>query len=426
MHVTVPLDGRPGTAEGDLRLPRPPGIVRRFWARHPWATDSIVAGLYLILATITVTLSAVMEPYPPWAVVLGVASTLVAATALLFRRHRPFIVLTVMWGVTLAMVPLSDVVDTISIPLALYALAVYGSTKAAWIGFAGSVVVGSVTAALWTFLNRIELTGGLEAQPLAASATGTSTQSAVLMLIAVLVGINVGNRKRYVAALVERAGQLARERDQQAIIAAASERARIAREMHDIVSHSLTVMVTLADGSAALTASDPDRAVEGMRRVGETGRTALADMRRMLGLLGSSPGTQLTPQPGVGELPELLDSYRAAGLPISLTTSGSVRGDHTEHLVIYRIIQESLTNVLRHAIAPAWVRVDLRFEDNAILVTITNDGLASPVRDGGHGLLGMRERVALYGGSLETGPRREGGWKVAAILPHDTEGTARE
>jgi len=418
MRNTVPLDGRLGTIEGDL--PRPPGVIRRYWARHPWVTDSIVAGGYLLLVAGAFTINAVSIGSDGWALALGLVSALVSATALLFRRYRPFTVLAVMWGLALVGVQLEDGLDpiTISLPLALYALAVYRSTKAAWIGFGGSVAVGVAAAGLWASLHRDSFPESTQFE----TTTASSSQFTIVMLVAVLIGINIGNRKRYVAALIDRAEQLARERDQQAEIATASERARIAREMHDIVSHSLTVMVTLADGSAAAVAAKPERATEGMLRVAETGRTALADMRRMLGVLGTSDVNDLAPQPGVADLTDLLETYRAAGLTVTIMTRGVPSADPSIGLVVYRLVQESLTNALRHAASATGVQIELTYDDTATTIQIVNDGATvGSIGTGGHGIIGMRERVALYGGSVEAGPRPQGGWAVTAVLPRERQ-----
>jgi len=419
MHATIPLDSRAGATEGDLLLPRPPGVIRRFWARHPWVTDSIVAAIYLLLSSIALALQvapldAPRTAPPAWSIVLQVLIVLAVSAALVFRRRRPILLLIVAIVGTAAIAPLTGSVDPLALPLALYAVAVYRSSRDAWIGLAISIAGGTLAAYLALFSLHEDVA------PYGASPAPASSQFAILMFIAVLIGVNVGNRKRYVAALVERAEQLARERDQQAIIAAAGERSRIAREMHDIVSHSLTVMVTLADGSAAATASNPTRASEGMRRVAETGRTALGDMRRMLGVLGTADHAEFAPQPGTGEITELLDTFRAAGLPVTVTTSGTPPDDTSKQLVIFRIVQESLTNALRHAVSPTSVSVELHYNRAATTIRITNDGGSSPESSGaGHGLIGMRERVALYGGTLETGPRQRGGWNVLAVLPHD-------
>ncbi len=254
--------------------------------------------------------------------------------------------------------------------------------------------------------------------------------------------------------LAERAERLERERDQQASLAAATERARIAREMHDVVSHNIQVMVTLADAASSAQASDPARAAEAIHEVSSTGRQALTDMRRMLGVLREEPTAVVghgdggaangngrppfAPQPGLRELDALVDRVRGTGLDVSVERTGApfeVSG--AAGLTVYRIVQEALTNALKHAEQPASVEVRLAFDDPDVSVWITDDGRAkvavpaSPSgngwangngngRDGaaggGHGLAGMAERAGAFGGTLSAGPRPTGGWEVAATL----------
>ena len=413
------LDRPESPVEGDLRLPKAPGVIRQFWHRHPRLTDLFVAGLYLFWALALALLFAFSagEYLDPALLPFGLVSVLFGALALLFRRSHPWTVLIVSWVVTLFAGIAFTIPDVALIPVALYSLAVYGSTRAAWIGFGTSVVAAvGATYAAGMVVDDTSL-------PFVA---GNGSQYLFVFLLAVLVGINIGNRRRYVLALVDRAAQLARERDQQALLAAAAERARIAREMHDIVSHGLTVMVTLADGSAAAAATQPDRATTAMRQVAETGRQALSDMRRMLGLLddGSprqSAATELSPQPGVAEIGGLVEGFRSAGLAIRLSTHGGPPTDPAEQLTVYRLVQESLTNVLRHSSGATGVDVDVAYARDAVTITVTNDGVhaAQPAVTGGHGIVGMRERAALYGGTVESGPRAGGGWRVVATLSHD-------
>jgi signal transduction histidine kinase len=409
----VSLDRNVVPVEGDLRLPKPPGVIRQFWYRHPRWTDALIAASYGG-PSITLHIGPTFGPefsagdIVPFGLALDVFGTLL----LLFRRNRPWTVLLVSWVLVLLSAAAWSAVDTALPAYALYALAVYGSVRAVWIGFAGSVVV--VTAA-GSYVSAVvpEEFGLVVANHFAG---------AVFLLIVVLVAINVGNRRRYVVALLDRASQLARERDQQARLAAADERARIAREMHDIVSHGLTVMVTLAEGSAATTASNPERAADAMRQVAETGRQALTDMRRMLGLLDDGLPGELTPQPGIGDLGELVTRFRAAGLVVRFSTEGSPPADPAEQLTVYRLVQESLTNVLRHSAIPAAADVAVRYDAGGVTVAVTNDGpvVEAPAQSSGRGTVGMRERVALYGGTIESAPRPGGGWSVVATLAHDS------
>jgi signal transduction histidine kinase len=251
-----------------------------------------------------------------------------------------------------------------------------------------------------------------------------------LAFAALLAGVVVRALGSQLEWLAERAVRLELERDQQASLAAAAERARIAREMHDVVSHNIQVMVTLADAAAA--ARDPERAADAMHDVSDTGRQALTDMRRMLGVLREEPVTHpaapvpYAPQPGLDELGGLVERVRGTGLSVSVEESGrpfAVSG--AAGLTVYRIVQEALTNALKHADQPASVEVRLEYRDPDLAVEVIDDGRAktngngngaAPVLGGGHGVAGMAERAAAFGGTLEAGPRQSGGWQVLATL----------
>jgi signal transduction histidine kinase len=242
------------------------------------------------------------------------------------------------------------------------------------------------------------------------------------VLLAWLLGDSARWRRSYYQALEERAARLERERDAQAQVAAAAERARIAREIHDVVAHNVSVMVVQADGASYALASDPVRAKEALAAISATGRQALAEMRRLLGVLRREENVatqERAPQPGVGELGELLDQARLAGLPVSFTVEGIPQPlPSGTALAAYRIVQESLTNTRKHAGPVASASVVLRYSPDALVLTISDDGRGAAAPDGtGHGLTGMRERVALYGGSVAAGPRPGGGFEVVATLP---------
>lgn len=262
-------------------------------------------------------------------------------------------------------------------------------------------------------------------------------QLGVLVVVAGWVwtwGTLVRIRRQYVAGLRERAEQAERERETNARMAVADERARIAREIHDSVSHSLSVVVVMSDGAAATVDADPERAKAAMRSVRDTGRSAMADMRRMLGVLrDDEPGSQ-HPQPRLAQLGALVDESRAAGMPVGLTVSGDAApASAGVELTAYRVVQEALTNVRKHAgrgVRRVEVRVSYRPEQLEVRVTDDGPGVTtaagegdSPVGEvgavGGHGLVGMRERVGAHGGSLRTGPRDGGGYEVVAVLPLD-------
>src|SRR5215467_5324118 len=247
------------------------------------------------------------------------------------------------------------------------------------------------------------------------------------------LGLYSAARRAWLAGLRDRADRLERERDQQGALAAAAERARIAREMHDVVAHHLTVMVTLAEAAAAASASSPERANDVMRSVADTGRRALADTRRLLGVLrqrpGQDPGQEaagtLQPVPDLTQLDRLIEQVRSAGLDTTLEIQGQAPDVPAGvQLTVYRLVQEALTNTLKHGGAGARASVRLRYLPGEVLVDIDDDGAGAttaPATAGvGSGLLGMRERVHAYGGDVQAGPRQPGGWRVSARLRLDS------
>jgi signal transduction histidine kinase len=242
-------------------------------------------------------------------------------------------------------------------------------------------------------------------------------------LIAWVLGDSTRYRRAYYMNLEERAARLERERDAHAQIAAAAERARIARELHDVVAHNVSVMVVQADGAAYALGTDPVRTRQALAAISATGRQALTEMRALLGVLrrGDDGGLAvLAPLPGLGQLDELLGQARAAGLPVTCSIEGKVRPLAAgTALTAYRIIQESLTNVRKHAGAMACANVVLRYTDTAVQISVSDNGVgAAAACDGaGHGLTGMSERAEMYGGSVQAGPRPGGGFEVTATLP---------
>ncbi|MBG6105824.1 sensor histidine kinase [Micromonospora vinacea] len=233
---------------------------------------------------------------------------------------------------------------------------------------------------------------------------------------AVASGVAVRTRRAYLIALEDRAARLEVERDQRARLAVAEERARVAREMHDIVGHHVSVIVGLADGGAALATARAEQTAEPLRLIGDTGRQALSELRRVLGVLREEDADpQLSPQPGIDDLDRLLPSVRATGLPVTYSTSGEL---HTlgrgVQLAVYRIVQEALTNTLKHAGRGAAADVTLAVADGEVRVQVRDNGRGGPAHPS-HGLLGMRERAAMYGGEVTAGPA-ERGWLVDVVL----------
>jgi signal transduction histidine kinase len=251
------------------------------------------------------------------------------------------------------------------------------------------------------------------------------------MLIALATGINVRARREHVASLIDRANAMARDRDQQSQLAVAGERARIAREMHDVVAHSLTVMVALAEGAKAAGARDPQNATRALDALTETGRSALDDMRRVLGVLRDpDAAVPLAPERPV-PLDELAERFRAAGLPVRMTFTGELPAEGVPARdAAERIVQESLTNVLRYAPGSPLVLVELSRRDERasgggdwLDVVVLDEGPAPTVQPqhdigSGRGIIGMRERAALHGGTVSAGPAGTG-WRVHATLRLD-------
>lgn len=242
---------------------------------------------------------------------------------------------------------------------------------------------------------------------------------AVTFGIAWLAGLALGSKLKEAAATRERADRAERERERLAEEAVAEERARIARELHDVVAHSMSVMVVQAAGVRRLLHDDQEREREALLVVERIGREALTEMRRMLGVLrASGDGPVLTPQPGLEHLDLLVEQVRRAGLDVGVQVTGEpVQLPAGLGLSAYRIVQESLTNALKHGDrSSAHVRLQYG-EDELELEVVDGSTVVSNERNGGHGLVGMRERVAVYGGELEAGPRKDGGYRVRARFP---------
>jgi signal transduction histidine kinase len=241
------------------------------------------------------------------------------------------------------------------------------------------------------------------------------------------LGLYTATRRAYLQELHDRAARLERERDQQKELAVAAERGRITREMHDIVAHHLAVMIALSDGAAAASATSSPRAADAMRTVSATGRQALADTRRLL----SGPADAAGPENGRQPLPDLtgidalVAGVRAAGLPVSYELTGAPAPlSAGMQLTVYRLIQEALTNTLKHAGAGASAVVRLAYLPGELRLDIEDDGAgvrALQPSDTGRGLAGMRQRVQTFGGEVQAGPRSPAGWRVSAQLRLDQE-----
>ncbi|MBB5481710.1 signal transduction histidine kinase [Micromonospora parathelypteridis] len=342
------------------------------------------------------------------------------AVALLFRRAHPGAVTVAVAALGLVQViaQWGPLPFDVAVLIALYSVVKYGER------LRGAVLAG-VAAAVGVVLAAVQTPGLI-------SWWVTALWYALVTGAVWLVGLNVRTRRLYVLSLEERATTLEREREAESRAAVAEERTRIARELHDVVAHSMAVMIVQADGARFMLDRDPAQARTAVKVVADTGRAALEEMRRLVGVLrdaGPSGGDGLAvaadPEHrrlALAELPDLLARFGDAGLYIRSTVTGEPPAlPPGLELTVYRVVQEALTNALKHAGVDAGVEVALTYTAEAVVVRVRDDGrgrpVVSPAPSGGHGLLGMRERVTVYDGSLTAGPRPAGGWQVEVRLP---------
>ncbi|MER6208978.1 MULTISPECIES: sensor histidine kinase [unclassified Streptomyces] len=306
--------------------------------------------------------------------------------------------------------------------------------------FAMLVIVYTVAATGARWASRFALVSGLSAATLAQIRwPQEGTSSAGLVAIAVfqtvpfalawVLGDSMRTRRAYFAQLEERAARLEKEREAQAKVAVAAERARIARELHDVVAHNVSVMVVQADGAAYVLDSAPDQAKKALETISSTGRQALAEMRRLLGVLRTGEhkeAGEYVPQPDVEQIDDLVEQCRTSGLPVDFKVEGTPRPlPSGVELTAYRIVQEALTNTRKHGGPNTGASVRLVYFDDGLGLLVEDDGKGAPHElyeeggaDGqGHGLIGMRERVGMVGGTLDAGPRPGGGFRISALLP---------
>ncbi|MEU5441881.1 sensor histidine kinase [Streptomyces griseofuscus] len=406
------------------RLVRAGQRLRQADRAHPWVLDTAVAALVFLIFCLPDLLHHsgagdgdgdgrhrfrfAFTQLPP-AAVLALQAGLVLP--LLWRRRRPMAAFVAIAAVFVLQWSLGAALRAdVALFVALYSLALHGQLRRLpWAGAvmaAGMVLVAvrvSPAVSVWDALFFL-----------------LSTATAALA-----VGLTVRTRRAQLAGLRERAARLETERDQRIRLATATERARVAREMHDIVGHNLSVIITLADAGAYATDTAPERGKEALRLIGDTGRTALGELRRVLGVLreasdGARQTPELSPQPGLADIGTLCDGVRTAGLEIVYRTVGEVDAlDRGVQLTVYRIVQEALTNTLKHAGAGTRVNLSVVVEDERLVIRIRDNGPAGdpgPWNEEGHGLVGMHERAALYGGTVSAGPAVDGGWAVEAVL----------
>ncbi|MCW2876082.1 MAG: Histidine kinase [Sphaerisporangium sp.] len=394
-----------------------PGSPRAWLRTHPLFGDSALA---LLLAVLSVAVAVIVgdgtssSGYGPVSApdAMSVILMVLACLPLVLRRRWPLVLLCLaaLPQITLAALSYDGGITGLASLILLYTVAAYRGLALSLVAAAVSSLAYGVTVLL-------------------GSDPGGWTQhtfAAVVALAVWLVGRSIRLRRAYLAELVDRAERLERARDADTRAARAEERSRIARELHDVVAHHVSVMTVQAAAARKVLESRPEAAKDALVAIEEMGRAAMREMRGIVGVLRTDgePG-ELAPQPGMGDLPGLVDQMREAGLRAQLSVEGE-RGVLPPgiDLAAYRLVQEALTNSLRHAgpAARAWVTV--RHEQGELLVQVEDDGRGGtgeftrvPDARPGHGLVGIRERVALYGGILRIGPRQGGGFEVRARFP---------
>ncbi len=383
--------------------------LRAFLRAHPTVSDALLAvALYCALLALVILGPDGLVPEPwPTALVWQAAGM----TPVVIRRRWPWLAVAAMATHTLASLLLrGQSTQGVAIMVITYTAAAYLPLRRAALAWSVLWLPAMTIATVWRVpQNQSMPVPFFVAFNLAAA------------LVAFFVGRTVYNRRAYVAALEDRARTAELNRDALTTKAVADERRRIARELHDVVAHHVSVMGVLATGSRRMLHRDPSAVHEALTTIEETGRTVLREMRRLLDVLRTDEEAvdELTPQPGLGAVASLADQVREAGLPVTLTVLGAPSAlDPGVALTIYRVVQEALTNTLKHA-GTATAEVRLTFDHQGLVVEVSDTGRGpQPGATAlGHGLLGMRERVTLYGGTLRTGPRPGGGFRVYAKIP---------
>ena len=404
-----PADLPSAARRADEFTARRRGALRTYFYHHPRVMDVVVVFAYVVAGS-----GIFLSGDPNVNLSEHVVIVMATAAVLMFRRDKPLAVLaivSVFEVLNIVVVPTAGNIG-VGIWFALYSVSVrYKAVISFALGVASSVPLMVFILFLYQYPAGLLPEGG-------PSAAASNVISAIVILLSNIVATGIGaavrSSRKHEAELRQWAVRTSE-------LASVAERNRIAREMHDVVAHSLTVMVALSDGAAVVVKRDPAKAGDVLGQLSQTGRTALADMRRVLGVLREDAGTVRSPQPDHTDMGALIEGFRQAGSPISFTQSGPpVPNDPALALTIYRIVQESLTNVLRYGTAVS--RVEVMVANNlltgAITVRIRDDGHGTMDTSigSGRGIVGMRERARIYAGTVDAGPAPQGGWLVTAVL----------
>ncbi len=381
-------------------------LFQRFRDLNPWVLDAGIGTAFTVvgLVGLLTTNSTTIDYHPVDA--LGVVLALGCSLPYFVRRRAPVAVLL-----------------TSAASLCALAIIGYPSSVQSQMLLVGMYTVGSHATGRGRLLGVLGVAVGLLCVALAGIPDSTSANllfSGAIYAGAFFFGSTVRNRRLYLGELEARAAELERERDEEAKRAVAEERLRIAQELHDVVAHSMGVIAVQAGVGAHVIDQDPAEAKRSLDAISATSRSTLTEIRRLLGVLRDDGEASYQPAPGLTDLDRLVADLGEAGLPVSVCVEGaSVDVPSGVDLTAYRIVQEALTNVLKHA-GPAQAAVTVTYEPGVIRLRITDDGrgVNGTGPEGGHGLVGMRERVGVYGGSISVGPRTGGGFGVVAELPY--------
>ncbi|WP_098894437.1 sensor histidine kinase [Streptomyces sp. t99] len=389
-----------------------------FIRRHPTGVDVFWAVFLLGLSGMSMV-SGMYDAGREEIVAVPVALGFSTVVALRRKAPEKMLLLAILVGVVQLVFNVRPGVGNFAMLVITYTVATVGERWASRLA-----LIGSLSAAALSQLRWEAEPGGSWVQVIFVTVIMT-----VPFVLAWVLGDSLRTRRAYFDQLEERAARLEREREAQSKVAVAAERARIARELHDVVAHNVSVMVVQADGAAYVMDAAPDQAKQALETISSTGRQALAEMRRLLGVLrtGDAPeGGEYVPQPDVEQIEDLVAQVRQTGLEVDFKVEGTPRPlPSGVELTAYRVVQEALTNTRKHGGPDAGASVRLVYFDDGLGLLIEDDGRGAAhelYEDGGadgagHGMIGMRERVGMVGGTLDAGPRPGGGFRISALLP---------
>ncbi|MEU2877401.1 sensor histidine kinase [Streptomyces sp. NPDC007070] len=390
-----------------------------FLRRHPMWVDGFWALVLLGLSSVSaVAVEGTPGHHGSLGAALAVSVVLCVTVALRRRMPEKMVLLAAAAGLAQLIGNVETLVADFAMLVIVYTVAAIGARWASRFALAGGMCAATLAQIRWP-----------EERASAWGQIALAVFQTVPFALAWVLGDSMRTRRAYFAQLEERAARLEKEREAQAQVAVAAERARIARELHDVVAHNVSVMVVQADGAAYVLDAAPDQAKKALETISYTGRQALAEMRRLLGVLRTGEhqeGGEYVPQPDVEQIEDLVEQCRESGLPVDFRVEGTPRPlPSGVELTAYRIVQEALTNTRKHGGPNAGASVRLVYFDDGLGLLVEDDGKGAPhelYEDGGvdgqgHGLIGMRERVGMVGGTLDAGPRPGGGFRISALLP---------